>query len=91
MKKRLSHTITCFFKVRKALAAILIMTFRFVNAEPWGLFLKAAKSYLILSNGSVALKYVLGQPQRTISIKTDASSACPGAFIQSHGGVRQAV
>jgi hypothetical protein len=37
-------------------------------AGPWGLFLKDAKISIILLNGSVALKFVIGQPQRRVSI-----------------------
>ena len=54
-------------------------------AGPWGLFLKAAKSYLILLNGRVALKYVPGQPQRIVSDATDAFSACPEHLFKATG------
>jgi hypothetical protein len=46
-----------------------------INAGPWGLFLKAAKNCFILLNGSVALKFVIGQPQSKASLANDAFSA----------------
>ncbi|MCG2779010.1 MAG: hypothetical protein L6406_25325, partial [Desulfobacterales bacterium] len=48
----------------------------FPLAGPRGLFLKAANACFILLNGSVALKCVIGQPQRRVSVATDAFSAC---------------
>jgi len=54
-------------------------------AGPWGLFLKAAKSCFILLNGSVALKFVIGQPQRRVSVATDAFSACPEPLFKATG------
>jgi hypothetical protein len=54
-------------------------------AGPWGLFLKAAKTYFILLNGSVALKCVTGQPQRRDSVATDAFSACSERLFKATG------
>jgi hypothetical protein len=36
-------------------------------------------------NGSVALKYVIGQPQRTDSVATDAFSACSEPLFKATG------
>jgi len=54
-------------------------------AGPWGLFLKAAKTCIILLNGSVALKFVIGQPQRRVSIATDAFPACTELIFMATG------
>ncbi|MCJ7776091.1 MAG: hypothetical protein MUP08_06855, partial [Desulfobulbaceae bacterium] len=54
-------------------------------AGPWGLFLKAAKNCLILLNGSVALKFVIGQPQRRVSVATAAFSACSERLFKATG------
>jgi len=54
-------------------------------AGPRGLFLKAAKNCLILLNGSVALKFVIGQPQRRDSVATDAFSACSEHLFKDAG------
>ncbi len=54
-------------------------------AGPRGLFLKAAKNCFILLNGSVALKLVIGQPQRTVSVATDAFSACSEPLFKATG------
>ena len=54
-------------------------------AGPWGLFLKAAKTCFILLNGSVALKFVIGQPQRRDSVATDAFSACSEPLFKATG------
>ncbi|MBU4427408.1 MAG: hypothetical protein KKB35_11820, partial [Proteobacteria bacterium] len=59
-----------------------------INAGPWGLFLKAAKSCLILLNGSVALIFVIpprAGPQRIISDATDVFSACPEHLFKATG------
>jgi len=52
-----------------------------------GLFLKAAKNYFILLNGSVALKFVIGQPQRRASAATDAFSACLEPLFKATGAL----
>ena len=52
---------------------------------PRGLFLKAAKNCIILLNGSVALKFVIGQPQRRDSVATDAFSACSEPLFKATG------
>jgi hypothetical protein len=54
-------------------------------AGPWGLFLKAAKNCFILLNGSVALKFVIRQPQRRVSVATDAFSACSEPLFKATG------
>jgi len=36
-------------------------------------------------NGSVALKYVPGQPQRRICVATDVFSACPEPLFKATG------
>jgi len=54
-------------------------------AGPWGLFLKDAKTCIILLNGSAALKFVIGQPQRTVSIATDAFPACTEPIFMATG------
>ena len=54
-------------------------------AGPRGLFLKAAKNCIILLNGSVALKFVIGQPQRRVSVATDAFSACSEPLFKATG------
>jgi hypothetical protein len=54
-------------------------------AGPQGLFLKAAKTCFILLNGSVALKFFIGQPQRSDSVATDASSACSEHLFKATG------
>ena len=58
-------------------------------AGPWGLFLKAAipprRDCLILLNGSVALKFVIGQPQRRVSVATDVFSACSEPLFKATG------
>jgi hypothetical protein len=59
--------------------------YSFHLAGPRGLFLKAAKNYLILLNGSVALKFVIGQPQRRISVATDVFSACSEHLFKATG------
>ncbi len=41
------------------------MTFRLCQCRPVGSLFKAAKNCFILLNGSVALIFVTGQPQRT--------------------------
>ena len=58
-------------------------------AGPWGLFLKAAKNCFILLNGSVALKFVIGQPQRIVSIATDAFSACSEPLFKATGALNK--
>ena len=60
--------------------------FCFHIAGPWGLFLKAAKTCLILLNGSVALKFFIGQPQRRVSFVTDVFSACSEPLFKATGG-----
>ena len=42
-----------------------------------GLFSKAAYAYLILWNGSVTLKFIPGQPQKSLFIVMVAVPACP--------------
>ena len=42
-----------------------------------GLFSKVAYAYRILWNGSVTLKFILGQPHRSLVIVTVAVPACP--------------
>jgi len=42
-----------------------------------GLFSKAAYAYLILWNGSVTLKFIPGQPHKSLFIVTLAVTACP--------------
>ena len=54
-------------------------------AGQWSLFLKAANAYFILLNGSVALKFVIGQPQRIASVATDAFSACSEPLFKATG------
>ena len=58
-------------------------------AGPRGLFLKAAipprRDCFILLNGSVALKFVIGQPQRRVSVATDAFSACSEPLFKATG------
>jgi hypothetical protein len=54
-------------------------------AGPWGLFLKAAKNCLILLNGSVALKFVIRQPQRKDSVATEVFSACSEFMFKATG------
>jgi hypothetical protein len=46
----------------------------------WGLFLKAAKSCRIPWNGSGALKFSTGQPQRKARLRKDTFPACPVEF-----------
>jgi hypothetical protein len=36
-------------------------------------------------NGSVALKFVIGQPQRRVSVATDAFSACSEPLFKATG------
>jgi len=55
-------------------------------AGPWGLFLKAAKNCFILLNGSVALKFVIGQPQRTVSPLQLTSSLPARSFYSKPRG-----
>ena len=50
-----------------------------------GLFQKTAKSCLISSNGSEALKLFPGQPHRMISAATLTLSACPGQRFKAMG------
>jgi hypothetical protein len=54
-------------------------------AGPRGLFLKAAKTCFILLNGSVALKFVIGQPQKRDSDATDVFSACTEPLFKATG------
>jgi hypothetical protein len=54
-------------------------------AGPQGLFLKAANAYFILLNGSGALKFVVGQPQRRVSVATDVFSACSEHLFKATG------
>jgi len=54
-------------------------------AGPRGLFLKAANAYFILLNGSVALKFIIGQPQRRDSVATDVFSACSEPLFKATG------
>ena len=54
-------------------------------ARPRGLFLKAAKNCFILLNGSVALKFVIGQPQRRDSVSTAAFFACLEPLFKTTG------
>ena len=42
-----------------------------------GLFSKAAYAYRMLWNGSVTLKFIPGQPQKSLVIVTVAVPACP--------------
>jgi len=69
--------------LREKESAILIMGFHL--AGPRGLFLKAAKTCFILLNGSVALKFVIGQPQKRDSVATDAFSACSEPLFKAMG------
>ena len=57
----------------------------------WDLFQKAAKSSFILWNGSVALTFIPGQPQRRISFATDVFSACTVPPISGLGAFHRAV
>ncbi len=57
----------------------------FQLAGPRGLFSKAAKNCFILLNGSVALKFVIRQPQRRVSITTDAFPACTEPIFMATG------
>jgi len=57
----------------------------FHPAGPWGLFLKAANDCFILLNGSVVLKFVIGQPQRRLSLATDAFSVCSEPLFKATG------
>jgi len=59
--------------------------YAFDLAGPWGHFLKASKNYFILLNGSVALKFVIGQPQRRVPVATDAFSACSEPLFKATG------
>jgi hypothetical protein len=52
-----------------------------------GLFLKAAKTCFILLNGSVALKFVIGQPQRRVSVATDTFSASSEPVFKATGAL----
>jgi hypothetical protein len=45
-----------------------------------GLFSKAAYAYRILWNGSVTLKFIPGQPQKSLFIVTVAVPACPVVY-----------
>jgi hypothetical protein len=54
-------------------------------AGPRGLFLKAAKNCFILLNGSVAAKFVIGQPQRRAPVPTEAFSACSEPLFKATG------
>ena len=54
-------------------------------AGPRGLFLKAAKTCFILLNGSIALKFVIGQPQRRVFVATDVFSACSEPLFKATG------
>jgi hypothetical protein len=51
----------------------------------WNLFQKAAKSCHIAWNGSMALKCITGQPQKSISVATDVFSACTVPSISGLG------
>jgi hypothetical protein len=54
-------------------------------AGPRGLFLKVSKTCFILLNGSVALKFVIGQPQKRDSDATDVFSACTEPLFKATG------
>jgi hypothetical protein len=54
-------------------------------AGPWGLFLKAAKNGFILLNGSVASKFITGQPQMRVTVATDVFSACSYTLFKATG------
>ena len=45
-----------------------------------GLFSKAAYAYRILWNGSVTLKFIPGQPHKSLFIVTLAVPACPVVY-----------
>jgi len=47
----------------------------------WDLFEKAANASLIPLNGSEALKFIPGQPQKEISCAPEVFSACTGPLI----------
>jgi hypothetical protein len=59
----------------------------FHPAGPWGLFLRAANDCFILLNGSIALKFVIAQPQRRLSPATDAFSACSEPLFKATGAL----
>jgi len=51
----------------------------------WDLFEKAANASLIPLNGSEALKFIPGQPQRIISCAPEVFSACTVPLISGMG------
>jgi len=51
----------------------------------WDLFEKAANASLIALNGSEALKFIPGQPQRKISCAPQVFSACTVTLISGMG------
>ena len=55
-----------------------------------GLFQKTAKTYLIPWNGSLVLKFILGQPRETVSSETHTFPACPGFMSRAQGAFDEA-
>jgi len=51
----------------------------------WDLFEKAANASLIAWNGSEALKFIPGQPQKEISCEAEVFSACTVPLISGMG------
>ena len=46
---------------------------------------ESAKTYLITWNGRLALKFITGQPQKTVSAATFTFSACAGLMSRAQG------